>query len=102
MFAAEAVDGFEDYLAGFFSDVGAAEAAHDDLRFALDFGGALVDGEHGEDDAIFGEDAAIADDEVFNDVDGGTGVDEDAAGGDFVFLAGVGLVEFEHVAIFND
>ena len=30
------------------------------------------------------------------------GVDEDAAGGDLVFLAGVVLVEFENVAVFND
>ena len=63
---------------------------------------ALVDGEHGEDDAIFGEDAAVADDEVFDDVDGGAGVDEDAAGGDLVFLARVGLIEFEDVAVFDD
>ena len=30
------------------------------------------------------------------------GVDEDAAGGDFAVLAGVGLVELEHVAVFDD
>src|ERR1700722_15613837 len=102
LFAAEAVDGFEHYLASFFSNVGAAEAAHDDFGFALDFAHALVDGEDGEDDAVFREDAAIADDEVLYNIDCRAGVDEDPSCGDFLFLAGVGLIEFEYVAVFND
>ncbi len=46
--------------------------------------------------------AAIADDEVFDDVGSGAGVDADAAGGDFAGFAGVVAVELEDVAIFDD
>ena len=46
--------------------------------------------------------AAIADDEVFDDVGGGAGVDADAAGGDFAVLAGVIAVELEDFAVFDD
>ncbi len=45
---------------------------------------------------------AIADDEVFDDVGGGAGVDADAAGGDFAGLAGVVAVELEDFTVFHD
>ena len=54
---------------------------------ALDLAGALVDGDDGEDDAALGEVLAVADDDVFDDVDGAAGVDADAADGDFAVLA---------------
>ena len=62
------------------------EAAHDDLGRAFDEAGALVDGDDGQDDAVFGEVLAVADDDVFDDVDGAAGVDADAAGGDLAVL----------------
>ena len=101
-FAAEGVDGAGDEVACGFGDVSAAEAAEDDFGLAFDLAGALVDGDDGEDDAIFREGAAVLDDEVFDDVNGGAGVNEDAACGDLAVFAGLGLVEFEDVAVFHD
>ena len=77
------------------SGFGADEAAADELGLAFDFSAQLVDGEDGENEAVFGKVAAIADDEVFNDVGGGAGVDANAASGDFAVFAGVTAVELE-------
>src|ERR1035441_3859403 len=44
------------------------ETAHDDLGEVLDFAGALVDGDDGQDNAALGDVLAVADDDVFDDV----------------------------------
>ena len=93
---------FKDDFAGFFGDVGAAEAAHDDFGLALDFAGALVDGEHGENDAVFrkmrrsrmtrSSTTSMVEPESMRMRPAVT----------LSFFARVGLVEFEDVAVFDD
>jgi hypothetical protein len=98
----QGVEGLQDRLTRLLRDVGAAKAAHDHFRLLLHFAGALVDGQHRQHDAVFRQNATILNHQVFDHIDGRAGIDEHAAGGDFVFLAGVAFVQFQNVAVFND
>ncbi len=68
---------------------------------AFDLAGAAVDGNDGEEDAVFAEVLAVADHGVFDDVGGGVVVDADAAGGDFAGLLGGVTVYGEDIAVFH-
>src|SRR5579862_5109472 len=100
-FAGQAIERLENEFARLVGDFGAAKAADDDFRRLLHLAGSLIDGQHGEDKTVFAQNAPVADDEFFDDVDGRAGVDEDATCGDLVFLACIGVVELEHVSIFD-
>jgi hypothetical protein len=96
-------EGAGDDVAGVAEEVGVVgyEAACGDFGLAFDLAGALVDGDDGQEDAVFAEMLAVADDGIFDDVGGGVVVDADATGGDFAgFVGGVG-VEGEDVAVFE-
>jgi hypothetical protein len=77
------------------------EAAGGDLGLAFDLAGALVDGDDGEEDAVFTEMLAVADHGVFDYVGGGVVVDTDAAGGDFAGLDCRLAVDGKDVAVFE-
>src|ERR1017187_9493667 len=102
LLGAEPIQRLEHHFAGLVGNVCAAEAAHDYFRLLLHLAGALVDGKDREHDAVFRKNAAVANYEVFNHIDRRAGVDEDSARGYLVLLAGVVLVEFEHVAVFDN
>ena len=55
------------------------EAAGDDFGRTFRFAGQLVDGDDGEDDAVFADVAAVFNNQVFDHVGAITGVDADAA-----------------------
>src|SRR5205085_8431164 len=96
--------GLQDSLAGLFHEPifgGGAEAPGDNLGRGFDAAGELVDGEDGQDDAIFAEVAAIADDEVFDDFAQRAGIDADAADVDASAFARAQLVKLQHIAAFQ-
>src|SRR5215469_4080002 len=62
--------------------------------------GMLVDGDDGNDDAIFGEMLAVADYYVF-DFFQRAGIDADPAGGDWLFTARSAFREFDGLAVFD-
>ena len=96
------LDGCEHDLLGLLDEaiVGgrAGKAAHHDLRLVLDHAGNLVDGEDGQDEAVFTEMTAVADDQLFDHVAGGTGVNADASDRDGAGFARAELVEFQYLA----
>ncbi len=61
----------------------------------------FVDGDDGDDDAVFGEVAAIADDGLFDFFEG-AGIDEGAAGGDGIAAVGAVFGEFDLLAVFHE
>src|SRR5258707_14583537 len=61
----------------------------------------FVDRDNGDDDAVFGEVLAVADDGFFDFFEG-AGVDTDAAGGHGIAAEGAVFSEFDRVAVFED
>src|SRR5260370_653442 len=96
--------GFQDYVAGAGDEFGAVVAEHaagDDFGLRLHAAGVFVDGDDGDDDAVFGEMLAVADDDFFDFLEG-AGIDADASGGHGIAAASAILGEFEGVAVFEN
>src|SRR5208283_4861165 len=81
-----------------FADV---EAARHNFQRRFDLARCLVDGDDGQDDAVFAQVAAVFDDEVFDHIGAVAGVDADAAHVDFAGFAGAEFVEFQNIAAFD-
>jgi hypothetical protein len=95
---------FQDDVAGADHQLAAIIAEHaagDDLGGEIHAAGVFVDGDDGDDDAVFGEVAAIADDGFF-DFFQRTGVDKSAAGGYGVAAIGALFGEFDLLAVFHE
>ena len=98
------LDGFDDDFAGAshqFVAVVAEHAAGDDFWQGFHFAGVLIDGDDGDDDAVFGKMLAIADD-YFLDFLEGAGIDADAARSDGIAAADAILRELDRLAVFEE
>ena len=90
-------DCFEDDFAGAGHELGAVVAEHaagDDLGRQVHAAGVFVDGDDGDDDAVFGEVPAVADDNFFNFFER-AGIDARTTGGDWVAAVGAVFGEFD-------
>jgi hypothetical protein len=97
-------DGFQDYFASAGQKFGAIVAEHaagDDFGLRFHSAGVFVDGDDRDDDAVFGEMLAVADDD-FLDFLKGAGIDADAAGGNGIAAEGAVFGKFEGVAVFEN
>ena len=98
------LDGFEDDFAGAgdeFLAVVAEESARDDFRLGFHLAGVFVDGNDGDDYAVFGKVFAIADHYIFDFFEG-AGIDADAACRDGIAAADTVLREFDALAVFEE
>src|SRR4029077_4901667 len=98
------LDSFQDYVACASDEFGAVVAEHaagDDFGLRFHSAGVFVDGDDGDDDAVFGEMLAVADDHFLDFLEG-AGIDADAAGGYGVAAEGAVFGKFEGVAVFEN
>ena len=98
------LDGFHDHFAGAgdqFLAVVAEEAASDDFRLRFHFAGVFVDGDDGDDDAVFGKMLAVADHHVFDFFER-AGIDTDAACGYWIAAANAIRGKFDTLAVFQE
>src|SRR5208337_562743 len=103
LFGAGGVEGLHDDLAGAFDHAVFAEceSARHNLGRGFDAAGELVDGNDRHHETVFAEVTAVFDDEVFDHVGAGAGIDADAADVDASGLACAVFVDFEHVSTLN-
>jgi len=97
------LDGFDDDFAGAghqFVAVVAEHAASNDFGKGFHFPGVLIDGDDGDDDAVFGEMLAITDHHFFDFLEG-AGIDTDAARGDGIAAANAIVGELDGLAVFE-
>src|SRR6185312_16696458 len=74
------------------------EAPHHDFRNGFHGSGELVNGDDGQDKAVFAQMTPVFDHQIFHNVGARTGVDADSAHRDFVDFARTQLVELHYVA----
>src|ERR1700722_10760082 len=78
------------------------KSARHHFRRTLHFAGALVDGDDGQHQPILAQMSAIANDQVFDDIGGGTGIDANPAGRDLAVLGGSVCVQLEDVSVLQE
>src|ERR1019366_3317332 len=103
LFGAGGIEGLHDDLPDAFDHAVFAgrESARHNLGRSFDQSGELVDGDDRHHETVFAEVAAVFDDDVFDHVGAGAGIDADAAHVDAAGLAGAELVDFEDVPTFD-
>src|SRR5882724_10874996 len=79
----------------------AHESARDDFRLRLEFAGVLVDGNDGDDDAVFGKMFAVANDDFFDFLKR-AGINENPASGNGIAAKCPVFCEFDVLPVFNE
>src|SRR5215470_9633983 len=76
----------------------AEKATGNDFRLRLEIAGVLIDGDDGDDDAVFGKVFAFANDDFFDFFER-AGINQDSSGGDRLAAEGSVFVELDAVAV---
>ena len=79
----------------------AHESARDDFRLRLEFAGVFVDGDDGDDDAVFGKMFAVANDDFFDFLKR-AGINENPASGNGIAAKRRIFCEFDILPVFNE
>src|ERR1700674_468115 len=103
LFGAGGIERFDDDLPDALDHtvVAGIEPARHNLGRGLDASGEFVDGDERHHEPVFAEMAAVFDNNVFDHVSAGAGIDTDAAHIDAAGLAGAELIDFENVSSFD-